>query len=115
MWHNFLEHRKLELGSRSVLSGKRRVDMAGQHRGEKYPPSSCYVVLTQAQHGGEKVTPPFVHPMATQEDEDFVLCCVVLCCVVLCCVVLCCVVLCCVVLCCDWGAFTTALLAWQML
>ena len=37
--------------------------------------------------------PPFVHPMATQEAEDFVLCCVVLCCVVLCCVVLCCVVL----------------------
>ena len=30
-----------------------------------------------------------VHPMATQEDGDFVLCCVVLCCVVSCCVVLC--------------------------
>ena len=47
-----------------------------------------------------KNTPPPVHPMATQEDGDFVLCCVVLCCVVLCCVVLCCVVLCCIVLCC---------------
>ena len=89
----------------------RRVNTAGQHRGRKYPPTPSCVVLTQAQHGPEKDPPtPFVHPMATQEAEDFVLCCVVLCCVVLCCVVLCCVVLgwvglgwvvlCCVVLCC---------------
>ena len=61
-------------------------------------------MLPQAQHGREKCPipppPPSIDPMATQEDGDFVLCCVVLCCVVLCCVVLCCVVLCCVVLCC---------------
>ena len=60
----------------------------------KYPPTPSCVVLTQAQHGREKYPPtPFIHPMATQEAEDFVLCFVVLCCVVVCCVVLCCVVL----------------------
>ena len=61
--------------------GKRRVNTAGRHGGEKYPPPSAYT----CQHG---------------KDGDVELCCVVLCCVVLCCVVLCCVVLCCVVLCC---------------
>ena len=49
--------------------------------------------------------------MATQEAEDFVLCCVVLCCV-LCCVVLC-VVLCCVVLC--WVVLGCVVLCWVVL
>ena len=37
---------------------KRRVNTAGQHGGEKYPPTPYCVVLTQPQHGGEKYTPP---------------------------------------------------------
>ena len=35
----------------------RRVNTAGQHGGEKYPPSPSCVVLTQVQHGGEKYPP----------------------------------------------------------
>ena len=110
-WVNGARAGLFYLFSHKGVSDIRRVNTAGQHRGRKYPPTPSCVVLTQAQHGPEKYPPtPFVHPMATQEAEDFVLCCVVLCCVVLCCVVLCCVVLCwvglgwvglcCVVLCC---------------
>ena len=75
------------------MSGKRCVNTAGQHKGEKYPPSPSCVVLTQAQHGGEKYPPPLCPPHLNTRSRRF---CVVLCCVVSCWVGLGWVGLCCV-------------------
>ena len=47
------------------ILGKRRVNTASQHGGEKQPPTPHYVVLTQPQHGGEKYPPPAFYPLCS--------------------------------------------------